>query len=381
MSFLGLNNSQVINALLPLTKYGTKMEEQQRADDAQAMMNENISNLLGLVDDYQSRYDESTGNIDNLFENNPTIDLSSFSNQLGKYSTQLGGLSSQLGSLNNQLGSYKGELSGYQKDLSGIRSGTESDVSKYLTKGEGYISSMLDEATQGADKYLKQYQKLANTEMPGMSVYRDQEQASLGSSLQQLKSMGGTSSGAIGALLGGSEQAKANLAIQAANYKSQSSRDLANAYLTSGNTKSGAYSTATGLTQNQAGIRQNLGQFSAGIVGQQSNLTSQKANITGQQSGIIGQQAGITGQQASMAETEFQNNEMTPWLQELQWNETQAMASDPLAYQSQVYGSLAGMGNSNLLSAWGSQSQTQQSIDQNNMSVINMIMKLGGGAK
>jgi hypothetical protein len=311
--------------------------------------------LESLIPTAQANSDAANKQIESLLANSPKIDLSSFSKNLG-------GLTGQLSSIKSGLGRLSGELS-Y------VRQGTESDVSKYLTKGEGYISSMLDEATQGADKYLKQYQKLANTEMPGMSVYRDQEQASLGSSLQQLKSMGGTSSGAIGALLGGSEQAKANLAIQAANYKSQSSKDLANAYLTSGNTKSGAYSTATGLTQNQAGIRQNLGSFSSGIIGQQ-------ADISGQQADIVGQQSNIIGQQASLAGTEFQINELNPYEQNLSWRQTQATMNDPLQLSANIYGSLTGMGWSQQQSGVAGQIAAGTAQQQTNAEVIAALAQL-----
>ena len=254
---------------------------------------EAMRNLENLLPQFQEQYNQYTGNVNNLFANNPQLNLKKFIDALGGYSSQ----------------------------LSDIRKQTEAGVGKYLKQGEEYTTSMLDEIMSSTGDYLSGYKKLARSEMPGMDIYRDQIGSNLAGNVQLLKSMGGGSQNAIAQLLQGNQNQLAGLALEAGKYKTQSQKDLANAYLTSGTMRGNALNQAAGFQQNAAGIRTDLGQFS---------------------SGVVGQQAGITGQQAGMENTMFQNNEMIPWLQELMWNESQAQQFNPLDFASQLYGAQIG---------------------------------------
>lgn len=333
-------------------------ELKRQYDTSNVRYEEHASALEDLIPQYQEQYDSATANIDDLFANNPELDLSRFSNELL-------GISSNLSGFSEELGKYKGGFSSLSNKLGGIQGDTESGVKKYLSKGDEYISSMLDETNQGADKYLGQYKKLAQTEMPGMSIYRDQEQSNLGSSLQMLKSLGGTSSNAVASLLSGNQQAKAGMALQASNYKTQSQRDLAEAYMNAGTIKSGSLANAAGFTQGQAGIRQGLGEFSAGITGQQAGMIGAQAGLTGQQIGIEGDKAGISAQGANLRQNEFAMNEYNPWLQELQWGQTQAQMFNPLDFAANVHGNLTGLNWSGAQGYMGMQMENKQNQTQN----------------
>jgi len=254
---------------------------------------EAMQNLEGLAPKYEEEYQRYLKAVNNLFENNPELDLSQFMEQ----------------------------LSGFSSELSDIRGRTEKGVGRYLKQGEEYTASMLDEIMSSTGDYLSGYKKLARSEMPGMDIYRDQIGSNLAGNVQLLKSMGGGSQNAIAQLLQGNQNQLAGLALEAGKYKTQSQKNLADAYLTSGTTRGTALNQAAGFSQNAAGIRTNLGQFS---------------------SGIVGQQTGITGQQAGMENAMFQNNEMIPWMQELMWNESQAQQYNPLDFQAQLYGAQVG---------------------------------------
>ena len=263
-----------------------QQEANQQADEA-------MQNLENLLPQYEEQYQRYLKEVNTLFENNPELDLSSFINILSDFSSE----------------------------LSGVRTGTERDVGRYLNQGREYTSSMLDEIMGSTGDYLTGYKKLARTEMPGTNVLRDQLFSNLSTGLQTLRSSGASSPNSLVQLLQGNQNQMAGLALEAGRYKTQSEKDLANAYLTYGTTRAGAYNTASQFSQNAANLRTGLGEFSAGILGQQSN---------------------IAGQQAAMTNQMFQSNEFTPWMTELNWNMSQAQAFNPLDFAANLYGSQVG---------------------------------------
>lgn len=310
-------------------------------EEGQARFNKYSGLLEGLIPKYEEQYAKYLGGTEDLLANNPNLDLSKFSNQLGGFSDQLSKGSRQLDS---------------------IRSDTEQGIKKYMSQGDERISSMLKESFSGADNYLKEAKGLASSDMPGLSIYQDQQGSNMANSIQQLKSLGGANSSSVAGVLAGNQNASANLALESARYKTQARQNLASSFLTAGQVKAGSLGQAASFAQNQAGLNQNLGQFSSGIVGQQAN--------------ILGQQASITGQQSNIAQNEFLNNELNPWLQNLQWNQSQTNANNPLAYQSQVYGTLSGMGWSQQQGGSAQQQQNAADQQQNTMGVLGMIAKL-----
>lgn len=262
-----------------LIEQGTELTEQQRAEYQDA-----IQRMLSLI------------------ENHPEIDLTPYINQL----TDLGA-------------GLRTGAAGAISDLQDIRERTESGVGRYLGRSEDYIGSMLDEIKSGSEGFLKGYKKLAREEMPGMDIYRDQITAGTSEALQSLRSMGGVNPNAISSVLKGNQTNMANLALQAAQYKTQSQKDLANAYMTYGKTRGGAYESAASQTQGLANARLGLGQFSTGNVAQQYGITEGMTNAL---TNIINAGAGLTG-------TEFGYNELMPWQTGVNFFQNQATQNNP----------------------------------------------------
>ena len=303
-TFKGYSNDEVIDFFNPFgNRQGTKLAKDQ-TEEGNKRYNENVAKLTGLISDYQKQSDTANSSIESLYGNSPDLDLSA-----------------------------------YSKGLQSVNSG----ISKYLSQGDQYISSALKESTSGADDYLNTYKKLSQSEMPGLDIYKSQAGTNLASNVGTLKSMGGASSSSLATLMQGNQNNSLNIALQAGQYKTNSQKDLANAYLTSGQTKSTAYNQAVGQTQNQAAVKQS-------------------------QAGILGQQSGLAAQEYGADQLNWQN--------QLQWRQTQAQMYDPLQYQANVYGSAAGIGWSQYQGGVSAQSQNFNATQQNNANTASSVMKL-----
>jgi len=259
---------------------------QQYNDYQDVGTEEAIDEGQGIVDQAQGDYQDAVRNVLNLLQNHPEIDLTPYINQLTNIGT----------GLQESTAASIGELQD-------IRGETEAGVGRYLSRSESQISSMLDEIMKGSEGYLTGYKRLARQEMPGVGIYRDQIGAGTSEGLQALRSMGSRSSGAIGQVLQGSQNNLADLALQASQYKTQSQRDLANAYMTYGQTRGNAYQNAASANQGLANTRLGLGQFSTGNVAAQQNMNEGLANVL----------TNITNSQSGMTESMFNYNEFAPW--------------------------------------------------------------------
>jgi hypothetical protein len=226
------------------------------------------------------------------------------------------------GKLEGLIGKYQGKNQGALNRISDLFNGgtsgmnnavnnTSADVSKYLSKGQDYISAMLDTN-----------KKMANSNMPGLDIYNDTQSSTLASNIAQMKALGGANSNTLSQQLLGNQKNKANLALSAANYKMGVNQSLAN-----------AYSSASQGEQGMAGARENLGQMQLG------NATNQ-------------------------------------WANELNWQETQATANDPLKFAADVYGNEAGIGWSQQQSGLTSKQQSDQASIQNAISIASIIAAL-----
>jgi len=298
-----------------------------RRERADQQRDEAMENLEGLGPQYEERYEYYIDLINDYLENNPEIDLTGFQDI----------------------------LAGLSEDLGRIRRDTERGVGRYLREGEEYTDAMLEEIETSTGDYLTGYKRLARDEMPGLNIYRDQITGNLSSNLQALKSFGGGSQNALVNLLQGNQNQLTSLALEAGRYKTQTQRDLANAYLTAGSARGEAQGRAAQFSQNAAGIRTNLGQFSAGVSGQQAN---------------------ITGQQASLENIMFQNNEMIPWMAGLNWAQAQAQSFDPLAFYGDLYGSQVGFYEGESDEARDERMANWQMF----MDIIGMYMQVGADA-
>jgi len=338
-------------------KQASKAKDDKIKSDMAAFQQYEIDKLFqplyDLLPQYEQRYNDSTAKINDLFSNAPNLDLSQFSKSLS-------GLSGDLTQLGKNTSS----------DLNNIRNKTTTGVNKYLGTTNDYIRSMLSESTTGADKYLQGYKDLARNNMPGLDIYNEQNQSNTASSIQQLKNLGVDSPAALVSILNNNNNTGANIALQAAQYKVNAKQNLNDAFLRSGQEKAGAYSTAAGLTQQNANLEQNLGQFNAGV---------SEANA-GMQSDILGQKTNIVGAQAGFAKDQY-NASLNDWLQNLSWEETKAMANDPLSFATDFYSNkisaMTGVAQSTAIS----NSQSEQSRRQNDIAMLAIMAKImGGGA-
>ncbi|MBN1683753.1 hypothetical protein JW865_09410 [Candidatus Bathyarchaeota archaeon] len=296
-----------------------------------------MAELKNISENYANRYDWNMKDVGNLLANTPNIDLSKFSGDLTDISSQFGDV------INN---------------LSRSSNATTSGVNKYMGQGNERISSMVDEAFSGANDYLKQTKSLANSNLPGLNILQDQQGSNLASSIQQLKSLGGGNSGNISSLLVGDQANRSNLALESARYKTQAKQNLAGATLNASGVKAGALQNAANYSAGQAGMALNTGAYQQGIMEQQA--------------GLLGKQANITNIKSQMAQTEFNQNELLPWMQNLQWSQNQALSNDPLALRSDVAGSMIGMGQAGVTGA-------TQGMMQNNLAQQQLWIDIIGG--
>ena len=259
-----------------------RRRENEAMDDYEALGGRNEE----LYNDYITQIEES-------FANNPQLNLSSFQDI----------------------------LSGLNENLSDVSRRTRSGVGRYLSEGNEYTSSMLDEIMSSTGDYLTGYKRLARSEMPGVDIYRDQIGSSLANDIQTMKSVGGGSQNSLVQMLKGKNQNMANLALEAGKYKTGTQKDLANAYLTSGQTRGNALGQAANFAQNAAGITTNLGNFESNVLGQQANIANTGAQLTN---------------------LEFQNNEMIPWVMENEWNQNQATQFNPVQFLQELYANQIG---------------------------------------
>jgi hypothetical protein len=261
-NFLSSDIGKTLTGYVGLEMLGMGFEDTSASEDAKAKKESYISKLEGLLNNYQSRYNKSTGNIDDLFNNAPKIDLS--------------------------------------------------ESKKYLSEGDEYISSMLDDS-----------KSLSRSEMPGMEIYKDQIGTNTANVLQQLRQSGGLNSGNLTSILQGNQSNNMNIALEAGNYKTQMRQNLI-----------GNYGQAAGMKQNQSSI-------SSGI-----------------------------------SNTEYSMNEMMPWQSKMDWEQKQATAFDPLNFVRDLYGSQIGMSRSDEQSAMMSEAANKQANQQNTANVAGMILKL-----
>jgi hypothetical protein len=180
---------------------------------------------------------------------------------------------------------------------------------------------MLDEVMKGSEGYLTGYKRLAREEMPGVGIYRDQIDSSTSEGLQSLRGMGSRSAGAVSQVLQGSQNNMADLALKASQYKTQSQKDLANAYMTYGQTRGNAYQNAAEANRGLANTKLGLGQFST------SNVTSQQ-NMN---EGLAAVLANITNSQSGMTQSMFNYNEFSPWQAEANFWSNQAVNPNQMA--------------------------------------------------
>lgn len=331
-----------------------KEKMQSSMDQAQMQqMQSYLDPLKALIPQYNQRYAQATSDIGNLFSNAPQLNLAD-------YSKSLTGLSSDLSTLGK----------GISSNLSNISKTTTGNVNKYLGSTSDYIKSLLNETKTGTSQYLKGYQELAKGNMPGLNIYNEQNAANTATSIQALRNLGIDSSSALTSILNNNQNTGANIALQAAQYKTQAQQNLADAVLKAGTTNAGAFTTAANLEQQNASLAQNLGQFNAGI---------SEANA-GIQSNILGAKANITGQQAGFAKDQY-NAQVNDWLANLQWNETQATANDPLAFENQLYSQQAGMDFSVAQTQALANQQSLQAQQQNKIQEAAIIAKLIAGIK
>jgi hypothetical protein len=257
-----------------------------------------------IVDQAQEDYQLAIKNVLGLLENHPEIDLTPYINQL-----------SNIGQgLQESSAANIGELKDIRKD-------TEAGVGRYLNRSEGQISSMLDEVMKGSEGYLTGYKRLANQEMPGVGIYRDQITSSASEGLQSLRGMGSRSAGAVGQVLQGSQNNLTDLALKASQYKTQSQKDLANAYMTYGQTRGNAYQNAASANQGLANTRLGLGQFSTSNVSAQQNMNE----------GLAGVLANIANAQSGMTQSQFNYNEFAPWQAGVNFWSNQAVNPNQMA--------------------------------------------------
>jgi hypothetical protein len=308
----GYSNDEVRDFFNPMGNQQATTLAKNQTEEGNKRYSENMANLTGLISEYQKKSTTANNSIESLLGNAPNLDLSKYSNQLEE-----------------------------------IKGKTDSGVSKYLSQGDSYISSLLQESNLGSDNYLNEYKKLSQSEMPGLDIYKSQAGTNLASNIGTLKSMGGASSNSLASLMQGNQNNSLNIALQAGQYKTQSQKDLANAYMTSGQTKASSYGQATGLVQNQAGIQQSLGSFNTGVTEQQSNYATQEYGA-----------------------------DSTNWQNQLQWRESQAQMYDPLSYQANVYGNAAGIGWSQYQGGVNAQQSTLGATQQNTINAVGTMTKI-----
>jgi hypothetical protein len=273
-----------------------------------SLWDEGVDEAIGkgdeIVDQAREDYDNAVNQALTLFKNHPEIDLTPYINEL----TNLGKGLQESSAANIE-------------ELQGIRKNTESGVGKYLNRSENQISDMLDEVMKGSEGYLTGYKRLAREEMPGVGIYRDQIDSSTSEGLQSLRGMGSRSAGAVSQVLQGSQNNMADLALKASQYKTQSQKDLANAYMTYGQTRGNAYQNAAEANRGLANTKLGLGQFST------SNVTSQQ-NMN---EGLAAVLANITNSQSGMTQSMFNYNEFSPWQAEANFWSNQAVNPNQMA--------------------------------------------------
>lgn len=304
------------------------------------------------VQNQQEQYDQYVSAVEGLLGGSPQVDLSRYIYALSGYQNQILG---QAGATRQGImDSYNralGDVSGYQNQSTMF---SNSMLDQYMSSAgdiERYGETSLSSSLGAFDKYLAGVQNMANSDMPGMDIYRGSIGSNTAASIRQLKDMGGANSASVASALNNQNNQLRDLAIQSSQYKAQRQMDVNNAQLNYGNMVQGAYNNAIGARSQAAAMRGQGYNQAINTAMNNANLSSTmgnmgiNANVNAYNviNNAYSSAASMNNQQANLGMMQFQNNQMLPYQAALQWNQNQAMVNNPTETQMRYYGDMMGL--------------------------------------
>lgn len=283
-------------------------------------------------EDYLNRmgqdYSRYTGQAEDLLSNPPQIDLNPYIGKLGGYIDSLLGSASQY---EQQLGGYADLANQYAEGMLDSSLSSASQMESASKKG-------LEESMGSYRSMLNLSKDLARRDMPGMDLYRGRIGSQTSQNIQQLKDIGGLSSGTFQSAVTGQNEQLRDLALQSSMYKAQQQQNLAGAYGQYGQMAQSAYNSRVAGLGQAAGVR---GQGYTGAAGIQQGLglgaTAAAANLM---QGAYQGAGAMTGAQAGLEGQQFYYNQFAPWQTNVGYNQGMAQQSSPYESGMNWYGGL-----------------------------------------
>ena len=197
-----------------------------------------------------------------------------------------------------------GVVAGYKKSAD-IQRGI---AKEYAGKIGEYTGKAAESQLTGAKGMLDVYGDMARKkELPGQRLIEEKMGSDFANQIRTIRELGAGEAGAlqaVGGVSSGLNQQKQNLAIQAAQYRTDRQADYANAIQQAAAMQSNAYQGQAGAAAQQAGILGGAEQTAQGMVGgAQERMMANQAGAYGNLSGQLGQVLGAsTGAQQTAAQ-------------------------------------------------------------------------------
>ena len=382
-----------------------KREQQQaRIDQGLAQMNQltnqrryqynnylrNTMNLLGFNVPAPTFSDNIFGRaLQKEYDKNTFVsgDSPLFSSKTQSPLDYLSGLSAISDQSRASLGNIANQLSS-QTDLynRGISSQANSLLDKYLqTSGqiEGLGQQAFDTSSQAYGSMLDTYKTLANSNMPGMDIYRGQIGAQTSSDIQRLKDMGANSSLAVSSLLSNKNDQLRNLALEAGNYKLNQKQNLAQAFSVYGQQMQGAYNNQISnigqAAQLEGAGRQSVIGANQSMFNNTLNTSEALYNIEQGRYNIgannVQQAANLNQMQYDREKQGYIYNQLMPYQNQLNFMTGLTSSYDPFQAQMGVLGESVGMDYANLMGLYNQQAANNQGAANAAGSLTNMLFQ------